>query len=332
MSPVSAPAISIIVPAYNAAGTIRKCLDALLATLGPQSEIVVVDDGSTDDTAALAEATGARVLRLAGNQGPGAARNHGARAARGAVLLFVDSDVAVAPDAIVRAHRALAETDAAAVFGSYDDRPEAPGLVSQFRNLLHHWVHQHASREAFTFWAGLGAMRRSVFEAAGGFDERGPAAVLEDVELGHRVCAAGHRIVLDPGMQGSHLKRWTLGSMIRTDLLHRAIPWGRLLLAGGPIERDLNLTMGQRASVALTGVIGGALVLAIWWPRLLAVAAGALGVIILLNRDFYDFLARARGAVFALASIPVHLVHFACGGAGFAYVWVERRVGMLRRR
>jgi len=171
-----------------------------------------------------------------------------------------------------------------------------------------------------------------VFEAAGGFDERGPAAVLEDVELGHRVCAAGHRIVLDPAIQGSHLKRWTLGSMIRADLLHRAIPWGRLLLAGGPIQRDLNLTMGQRASVALTGVIGGALVLAIWWPRLLAVAAGALGLIILLNRDFYDFLARARGVVFALASIPVHLVHFACGGAGFAYVWIERRVGTLRRR
>jgi hypothetical protein len=326
------PATTVIVPAYNAAGTIQKCLAALLASTGAESEIVVVDDGSTDDTAALAEAAGVRVVRLAGNSGPGAARNRGAEQARGGVLVFVDSDVVVAPDAVGRARRTLAESDAAAVFGSYDTNPAAPGLVSQFRNLLHHWVHQQSRREAFTFWAGLGAIRRPVFEAAGGFDEGGPAAVLEDVELGHRVCAAGHRIVLDPAMLGTHLKRWTMVSMVRADLLHRAIPWGRLLLAGGDIPRDLNLTAGQRWSVALSGVVGGTLALAVWWRGLLPVAGVALGGIILLNRRFYDFLAHERGLAFALASIPVHVIHLACGGLGFAYAWLETRLGGSHRK
>ena len=330
MSP--APPTTIVVPAYNASATIQKCLEALRGAAAPGSEIVVVDDGSSDDTAALAAAAGARVLRLDGNHGPGAARNRGTREARGDVLVFVDSDVVVAPDAIDRARRALAESQVAAVFGSYDDHPAAPGLVSQFRNLLHHWVHQTSSPDAFTFWAGLGAIRRSVFDAVGGFDERGPDAVLEDVELGQRIRAAGHRILLDPAMQGTHLKRWTLASMARTDLFHRAIPWGRSLLAGGAIPRDLNLGNGQRWSVALTGVIGVAVAGAVWRPRLIAVAVGALGVIILLNRHFYDFLARARGLLFALASIPVHLVHFACGGLGFGYAWLETRLGGPRRR
>ncbi len=327
----SALSTTIVVPAYNASATIQKCLEGLHAAAGPGTEILVVDDGSTDDTAARAEAAGVRVLRLGGNHGPGAARNRGARLAHGGVLLFVDSDVVVAPDALGYAARALADAGVAAVFGSYDARPEAPGLVSQFRNLLHHWVHQTSSREAFSFWAGLGAIRRSVFDAVGGFDERGPAAVLEDVELGHRVRAAGHRILLDRAMQGTHLKRWTLASMARTDLFHRAIPWGRTLLASGDLPRDLNLGGGQRASVALTVVLGAALAAACWRPRLLAVAFGALGVIILLNHRFYDFLARERGLRFALGSIPVHLVHFACGGLGFAYAWLETRLGGARR-
>lgn len=322
---------SIVVPAYNASGTIQKCLEALRAA-EDRREIIVVDDGSTDDTAALAATAGAHVVRLEGNHGPGTARNRGARQATGGLLLFVDSDVVVAAGAIARAERTLADPAVAAVFGSYDADPAAPGLVSQFRNLLHHWVHQTSNAEAFTFWAGLGAIRRPAFEAVGGFDERAPGAVLEDVELGQRLRAAGYRIRLDPAMQGTHLKRWTLASMIRTDLLYRAIPWARTLLASGSLPYDLNLGGAQRWSVALTGVIGLALAATPWRPRLVAVALAALGGIMLLNRRFYDFLALRRGLLFALASVPVHVVHFACGGLGFAYVWLETRLGAGRRR
>src|SRR5512145_736512 len=136
---MSTPATSIIIPAYNASGTIRKCLTALCAS-GAPGEIIVVDDGSTDGTASLAEAPGVQVLRLPRSCGPGAARNHGARHAEGETLFFVDADVAVAADAIAEGHRTLAATGAAAVFGSYDAQPSAPGIVSQFRNLLHHYV------------------------------------------------------------------------------------------------------------------------------------------------------------------------------------------------
>ena len=113
--------------------------------------------------------TSARVLRLADNAGPAAARNHGARHARGEILFFVDADVVVAPGAVEHVMRVLSrDPDVAAVFGSYDASPPQPSIVSQYRNLLHHFVHQEGNPEASTFWAGCGAVRRAVFEAVGG--------------------------------------------------------------------------------------------------------------------------------------------------------------------
>ena len=81
--------------------------------------------------------------------------------------------------------------------------PRLQGVVSQYRNLLHHFVHQHGNSEASTFWAGCGAIRRSVFEEMGGFDEqRFPTPSIEDIELGYRLRQAGHRILLDKACRG----------------------------------------------------------------------------------------------------------------------------------
>jgi glycosyltransferase involved in cell wall biosynthesis len=321
---------SIIVPAYNAADTLPKCLRALQLALGPTTDVALVDDGSTDETADIATALGVRVLSHSERRGPAAARNHGARATRGAVLVFVDADVEVAPGAVVRALAALdAAPELMGVFGSYDARPPAPGLVSEFRNLLHHFVHQQSSAEAFTFWAGFGALRREVFAAAGGFDERGGRDAIEDVELGYRLRAAGHRLRLDHGMLCTHLKRWTLASMLRTDLLCRAIPWARLVLSTRIAPHDLNLTASQRWSVALTGILVAALPLFAWEPARL-VAAAALAAVVALNWRLYDFLRRTRGFGFALACVPLHLLHFACGGLGFAWAWATSLVPRRR--
>ena len=181
--------VSIIVPAYRNAGELSKCISALRAAATSDTEIIVVDDGSEDDVSATAANLRARVLRLARNVGPAAARNHGARHARGQILFFVDADVVVPNNAIERIRTTLdCHGEIAAVFGSYDSHPPAPGLVSQYRTLLHHFVHQTGKAEAATFWAGCGAIRRMVFERVGGFDERRfPRPMIEDIELGGRL-------------------------------------------------------------------------------------------------------------------------------------------------
>ncbi len=312
--------VSVVIPAYNCARDLGECLAALRASTLPPAEVVVADDASTDDTAAVAAAMGARVVRLAANAGPAAARNRAVAETHGDVLFFVDADVAVAPDAVARVAATLArDPEVAAVFGSYDTAPRAPGLVSQFRNLLHHFVHQHGAAEASTFWAGCGAVRRAAFDAVGGFDERPVRRFIEDIDLGYRLRRHGFRIRLDRGLLCTHLKRWTLGSMVRTDLLYRAVPWTRLIAESGTAPADLNLRADQRASVALVGLAAALLPLAVLHRGLAACAALALLVVAALNRALYAFLRRERGTAFALACVPLHVLHFACSGLGFVY-------------
>ena len=164
--------ISVIIPVFNGAATLPVCLRALADSQFPAAEYFVIDDGSTDDSALLAERLGATVLSTGGRCGPAKARNLGARHANGDLLLFIDADVAVQSDALGRiAERFKTEPDLDALIGAYDDSPADPGFVSQFKNLMHAFVHRQGNRQASTFWCGCGAVKRSVYLELGGLDE-----------------------------------------------------------------------------------------------------------------------------------------------------------------
>jgi len=314
--------LSVIVPAYNSAATIDRCLAALMAEDDPDYEIIIVDDGSDDGTAALAERDGVRVLRLTENSGAAAARNDGAVHAAGDVLVFVDSDVVVAPGTLRRVRARLgAAPGCAAVIGTYDDEPDDPATVSQYINLRHHFVHQRGPAQVSHYWGGLGAIRRPVFESLGGFDEA--EIEIADVELGYRLVQAGHRIRLDRDLQGKHLKRWPLGFAIATEFWLRAVPWTRLLLRYRILPDDLSLSWGDRSSalLALVAVLLGAGAVAPGlsaWPAVAAVAA-----FVLVNGDLFRFFARRRGLAFAASCVPLHILHFLVAGAGLAFALVS---------
>jgi glycosyltransferase involved in cell wall biosynthesis len=315
------PRLSVVIPVHDGENVLPRCLRGLRDSVGVEPfEVVVVDDGSTDDSANIAESHGSRVVRRE-RCGPAAARNAGAVVAAGEIVFFLDADVAVHPDALARAvGRFDDDPNLAALFGSYDDRPEAPGVVSQFRNLLHHYVHQQGDfeddiRRARTFWTGCGAIRKETFLDHGGFDPdlyRRPA--IEDIELGYRVTRSGGRIVLARDVLATHLKRWTFLDVIRTDVFRRGIPWMLLMLRTRVEETDLNVDRSGRLSVAATGVGGLAAIGAFGWPPLALVALACVASIVGLNRGFYAFLARRNGLSFAAACLPLHLVYFACCG------------------
>jgi len=291
--------------------------------------VTVVDDLSSDDTVSVSESLGARVCRLSENSGPSRARNVGAAEARGEYLFFIDADVRIHPGAVWRAVRILDEDpSAAAVFGSYDDRPQARGLPTEYKNLLHHFVHQTGKRQASTFWSGCGAIRRSVFHEVGGFDEIGFPRCIEDIELGYRLRAAGHRILLDRKLQGTHLKRWSLRSWITTDICCRAIPWAQLNLERRVAPDDLNIAWRQKLSVLLTAIGATLVALAPFQPWLLAGGVLAALAVVGLNWRLFDFFRRVRGLRFALACVPLHLFYFLFSGLSFAVVWVAFRAGL----
>jgi glycosyltransferase involved in cell wall biosynthesis len=169
--PATAPAISLVMPTITWDQPFACCLQAALASLAPSDELLVVFDGPTSELPTWLEASAATVLHTGQRSGPAAARNLAAKEARGEILLFVDADVELHPDAVERVRRHFgADQSLQALFGSYDDRPAAAGVVSRFRNLLHHHTHTSQPGPACTFWAGCGAVRRERFLALGGFD------------------------------------------------------------------------------------------------------------------------------------------------------------------
>ena len=153
----STPYITVIIPVYNGRDFLRKCLEGLLSSTYPSFEMLVVNDCSSDDSAEIAAAKGARVISTQMRSGPGAARNLAAEAAVGEILLFVDADVVVTPTTLGQVARRFEDLpEISALFGSYDDEPAEKNFLSQYKNLQHHFVHQHSSRAASTFWSGLG--------------------------------------------------------------------------------------------------------------------------------------------------------------------------------
>lgn len=316
--------LSVIVPVRNGAEVLGRSLAALGASDLARSawELIVVDDGSTDGTDGVAGEHADRVVRLdCGPRGPAYARNRGAEAARGEHLAFVDADVCVHAHTLRGlVERLDADAGLGAVFGAYDTEPPARGLVSQYRNLVHHWVHARHAGEAHTFWAGCGAVRAEAFGEVGGFDAaRYPRPQIEDIELGHRLCEAGWRIVLDPSLQGTHLKRWTLRGGLVTDVRDRGVPWARLLLdggGGGVRGSALNLHPVEKLATAFVGLGLAAAALAVvradgGW----LVAAAILLVLALLpSLPLFRWLARVRGPAFAMCAVPLRLLYYVANG------------------
>lgn len=333
------PALSVIVPAYNCASVLERCLQSLDASDLPRSrwELIVADDGSTDDTPDVATSLADRVVRVPdGPGGPGRARNLAARQARGEVLVFVDSDVCVSRTALRQFVELFAtRPDLGAAFGAYDREPEAHGLVSQYRNLLHHYVHSRSAGPATTFWAGCGAVRRDSFVAVGGFDaDRYRRPQIEDIELGYRLAGRGVPILLCPDVQGKHLKRWTLRGGIVTDFRDRGVPWMRLLLERGALTArgPLNLEAREKVLTALAGgaVLAGllALVMGSWMLALVALTA-TCGVL-LGNAALLGWFARERGWRFTFAVMPLRLTYYLVNGCSAAWALLTHGRGRSR--
>lgn len=221
-------ALSVMIATYNRAALVRDAIEALRAQVTPEGltwEVVVVDNNSADDThgavEALARGAAAPIRYLfEGRQGKSHALNAGLRAARGAVIAFTDDDVLPAPDWVATAARVLEAWDADGAGGRILPRWEAapPDWVTGDVRLLH-WlgVMEHARPAVLSLplafepqvWGANMVFRRSVLEAAGGFDtRRGPVGARrfcdEDIEMVARLLGAGRRIVYDPALLVHH--------------------------------------------------------------------------------------------------------------------------------
>ncbi len=336
-----APLISVVVPVNNGSDFLPRSLGAIAASDMPREswELIVVDDASDDDSALVAGRFADTVVKLSGRpRGPAYARNRGVELARGEIIVSVDADVCVHVDTLRRLGARLTEdASLGAVLGAYDTGEAHLGLVTDFRNLRQCYSQRRAAGTVHHFWAACGAVRRSVLDKVGPFDEWHywrPQA--EGAELGQRIRGAGFRILLEPSIKATHLKRWTLASSIATDVMNHGVPWMRLMFQGGSIARMRapSLSLREKITVSLGCIFVLAMALHVVLPfdALRWIALGSAFAVLMGVTPLLQFLASERNPLFALCCIPLQLLHYLTSGVSLVLAWaLHQTIGEPKR-
>ncbi|MEW6567713.1 MAG: sugar transferase [Chloroflexota bacterium] len=253
---MSEPFLSVIVPARDAADTLAECLKALRLQTLPreQYELIVVDDGSSDDTPRIAEAWADRVIRQHG-LGPAAARNAGAAIARGELLIYTDADCAPTPEFLERLTDVFQNPEIAAAKGAY--RTQQCGLVPRFVQQEYQHKYDRMRRRAWIDFIDTyaAAYRRLVFVENGGFDISYPAASVEDQELSFRLARKGYRMVFVPSAVVRHRHDRTVGEYLRRKF--GIGYWKTVLLRTHPdrLTSDTHTPLTQRLQLVLVPLV-----------------------------------------------------------------------------
>jgi len=225
----SLPSASVVIPTFNRLRDLQRVLHALSiqrSSVPAPVQVVVVDDGSTDDTAAWLEARAAALELTAvrqGNAGPARARNAGVRACGGDVVLFLGDDTEPQPGWLLEhleGHRLVGADGKTAILG-YTSFPA--GVDSPFLR----WINEHGAQFGYAlierptavpfnfFYTSNISLPRSLFEDLGGFREDFPAAAWEDIEFAYRAVAEGMRLRYQPRARTVHHHRIRVGSFCR---------------------------------------------------------------------------------------------------------------------
>lgn len=315
------PLVSVIVPNYNYAASLELCLRAVQEQTYRPIELVMVDDESTDDSVAIAERLGVKVIRTGRNQGVAAARNLGVAQTSGEILVFVDSDVAIYPDAIEVAVRMLHDDPRLGAVSSIHD-PEPlirDSLVEDYRALQYYfWTASSEGSVSFLFPAML-AMPRRVFDEVGPFN---PALrTTEEVDYGHRLTQR-YDMILTTAVRSRHDHDHELAGLLRK-LFRRGRDRVPLYAQRKRFARGFETSTRAGGSLAALAAVAASPAAVLFWPVGAVLPAAALATSIAADFGMYRYVLRRRGPAFLLYFGAVHfLVNVTiAAGVGTGALW-----------
>ncbi len=318
--------VSIIIPNFNSGNLLKTCLDAIAAANSNSKEVIVVDDASEQPVQDMVASYGYRCLRLEKNNGQATARNEGAKLARGEILFFVDSDVAIRKNTLEKIEAAYRNQSVSVYQGLASKTPLNDGFGPKLLALKWYYMLKDC-REASYVHSHLFSIKRSVFEEIGGFNTSfTPPGCGEEFELGHRL-REKYIIHTDPELLAEHRFQNILPRTVT--LFHRAYVWAKLLTKSKRFEKtnaSLNEVLIGVCNVAAIPV----LIMSFWKPFLLLLFLTLTILQIILNAGFYRFLFREEGTFFMLRAIVPNMIWSIAAVSGGAKYYLDRMCGRVK--
>jgi glycosyltransferase involved in cell wall biosynthesis len=318
------PRFSVVIPNINGAATIREALERIFSNDYQDLEVIVVDDASTDSSPIIAEEFPVRLIKHDRSLGAAAARNDGAKAARGKIILFVDADVIIPPETFRIIERNLANPAISGVIGLLQPVTRFEGFCSQYKNFYMHYTYLKLPERVNVFFTSIAAIRKEIFNCCGGFDTAYRGASIEDMDLGLRITERDFRLVLDKSLQVEHLKEYGPAKLLQTGFRRASGLVGIMLR--DRLRRKKPSTYHTAPPSFIAGIIlAGWVILLILVgiftgsPYLYLVALICYIVIIILNAGLLAGLARQTRPLFFLLGCGFIFIDLTGHGLGIIY-------------
>lgn len=323
------PLISIIIPNLNGACTLRQCLSAVTTLNDSAYEVVVVDDGSQDNSVEIIGEFPCRLIQLDQQSGASRARNVGAENSHGAILFFTDSDCVVQPDTLNKIRHIMdAHPSDIVIGGTYTPQPYDSRFFSRFQSVfINHSETRNPLAPDYLASHAL-VINATIFRNSGGFAEDF-LPILEDVEFSHRLRQTGKQLLIDPQLQVQHIFNYSLIDSLR-NAYRKTKYWVMYSIQKNDIFTDSG-TASHELKVNVVCFYLSLLTLLILAGNnnpLMLTGIGLLAVFnLIINRNLFHAFYNANGSLFAVGASIYYLLAYPFPiGAGVIF-----GIGQLQR-
>ena len=300
--------ISIIIPVYNGEKYLTECLRSVFNSDYADSEVIVVNDGSTDNSLEIINSFPCRVINLENNLGVANARNVGANAARGDLLIFFDADIVIEKDTISNFKRL--HEDSNILISSCQVYPKSlsRGFTPDILAIDWCYIYKQLEKQASYIPSMNFAIYKKVFSELGQFSGAFKSAGGEEIEIGMHAMRKGCKIYVDQSFYVRHHFQ-SFWPRCKT-LFRRGYVYGRIVLQRNLICDKGHGTMREamNAGLSLLGTL--ALILSIFIPYLLILFFATAVMQIFLDIGLNLFIVKRRGILFLIGSMPVHYIWY----------------------
>ncbi|MDO8538454.1 MAG: glycosyltransferase [archaeon] len=310
---------SIIIPTFNAEKTIDQCLEALLNQSVKPLEIIVMNDGSTDNTQKIVEEFKQAKLVNQKNSGPAVERNKGARLAKGDIIIFIDSDCIADKDFVKFMLEPFQNKEICGVQGSYKIKQQE--LIARYTQIVIEMSYAKMAKQKFIDHIGSYAAgyRRKDFLELNGFDESFPKASGEDTEFSYRMTEAGKKLVFNPKAFVYHFHPTSLMRHLKVKFMRGFFRVNVFKKHATKMGKDSFIPITVKILTGLAGLFVASLLVSIFFLPFLWVAL-ALLIAMLITGIFVSLkYFWKKDKQVALAAPFIEILTAYAMGFGFAY-------------